>query len=149
MVEKLFSDAFLKNQNWAYLWINSLNFPQLVFILYQVEGYQNILKLSCRPLAFTSYRAFLMLPCLIFGMIFEEKYFSDYILLTDQISMSGYLHFMRYWTICELWLFVNQVVTSKFWNEPYLSSQVVFSAWPKSQENTVNILRRKKAFKMK
>ena len=24
MVEKLFSDPFLKNQNWAYLWINGL-----------------------------------------------------------------------------------------------------------------------------
>ena len=29
-----------------------------VFIVCQVEGYQNILKLSCRPLAFTSYEAF-------------------------------------------------------------------------------------------
>ena len=27
-------------------------------IVCQVEGYQNILKLSCRPLAFTSYKAF-------------------------------------------------------------------------------------------
>ena len=26
-----------------------------VFIVFQVEGYQNILKLSCRALAFTSY----------------------------------------------------------------------------------------------
>ena len=32
---------------------------QFIFIVYQVEGYQNILKLSCRPLAFTSYKAFL------------------------------------------------------------------------------------------
>ena len=29
-----------------------------LFIVRQVEGYQNILKLSCRPLAFTSYKAF-------------------------------------------------------------------------------------------
>ena len=27
--------------------------------VWQVEGYRNILKLSCRPLAFTSYKAFL------------------------------------------------------------------------------------------
>ena len=26
MVEKLFPDPFIKNQNWAYLWINSLKF---------------------------------------------------------------------------------------------------------------------------
>ena len=30
-----------------------------VFIIYQVEDYRNILKLSCRQLAFTSYKAFL------------------------------------------------------------------------------------------
>ena len=36
---------------------NSLSFIQFVFIVCQVEGYQSILKLSCRPLAFTSYKA--------------------------------------------------------------------------------------------
>ena len=35
-----------------------------------------------------------------------------YILLTDQISLSDCLYFLRYWAICVLWLFVNQVVTS-------------------------------------
>ena len=28
------------------------------FIVCQVEGYQNMFKLSCRPLAFTSYKVF-------------------------------------------------------------------------------------------
>ena len=32
------------------------NFIQLVFIVCQVEGYRNIFKLNCRPLAFTSYK---------------------------------------------------------------------------------------------
>ena len=31
----------------------------LFFIISQVEGYRNILKLSCRPLAFNSFKAFL------------------------------------------------------------------------------------------
>ena len=31
----------------------------LFFIVCQVHGYQDILKLSCRPLAFTPYKAFL------------------------------------------------------------------------------------------
>ena len=35
-------------------------------------------------------------PCLIFCMIFEEKYFSCYILLPDQILMSGCFYFVRY-----------------------------------------------------
>ena len=46
MLEKLFPELFLKNRNWEYLWI-------------QVEDCQNMLKLSCRPLAFISYKAFL------------------------------------------------------------------------------------------
>ena len=32
---------------------------QFVVIVCQVEGYQNVFKLSCRSLAFTSYRSFL------------------------------------------------------------------------------------------
>ena len=38
---------------------------QFVFIICQVEDYQHTLKLSCRPLAFTSYEDFFknkMLP---------------------------------------------------------------------------------------
>ena len=58
-LEKLFRDPFLKNQNWAYYWINSLSFIHFVFIIWQVEGYLKILKLSCRPLAFTSKKPFL------------------------------------------------------------------------------------------
>ena len=33
-------------------------FIQFVFVAYQVDDYRNILKLSCRALAFTSYKAF-------------------------------------------------------------------------------------------
>ena len=56
MVEKLVPDHFLENLNSAYLWINnSSKFPQFVFIVLRVEAYQNTLKLSYRPLAFTSY----------------------------------------------------------------------------------------------
>ena len=56
MMEKLFPDPFLKNQNSAYLWINSVKFYTVCFIVCQIEGYRNILKLSCRPLAFTSFK---------------------------------------------------------------------------------------------
>ena len=47
-----------------------------------------------------------------FVYIFKQKCSSSYILLTDQISVSGCLYFLRYWAICALQLFVNQVVTS-------------------------------------
>ena len=39
-------------------------------------------------------------------MIFEEKQFYCYIILTDQISLSGCRYIMQYWPICVLWLFV-------------------------------------------
>ena len=31
MVEKLFPDPFLKNQNWAYIWMSSLKFYTVFF----------------------------------------------------------------------------------------------------------------------
>ena len=43
---------------------------------------------------------------------FREKYFSCYILLTDQISLCDCLYFLRYWVIYLLWLFVSQFMTS-------------------------------------
>ena len=47
VVEKIFPDPFLKNDNWDYF-SGSIgqSFAHFVFIIYQVEGYQNILKLS-------------------------------------------------------------------------------------------------------
>ena len=59
VVEKLFPDPFLKIQNWVNLWINILKFLYFVFIVCQVEDYRKWSELSCRPLAFTSYKAFL------------------------------------------------------------------------------------------
>ena len=49
----------LLNPNRACLWINCLKFYIVCLLVCQVLGYQNILKLNCRPLAFTSYKAFL------------------------------------------------------------------------------------------
>ena len=97
---------FSKKSN--HLCINSLKFYMVCFIVYQVEDYQNILKLSYRLLALTVWN---QSCCLIFYMIFKENDFSCYILLPVQISLSGCLYFVRYQVICVLQLFVNQVVT--------------------------------------
>ena len=43
---------------------------------------------------------------------FSTKMFLCYILLTDQLPLSGCLYFLRYWAICVLHSFVNQVVSS-------------------------------------
>ena len=47
----------------------------------------------------------------ILCIIFQEKHFTYQILLTDQILLSDCLYFLRYWSICVLSLFVNQIVT--------------------------------------
>ena len=45
-------------------------------------------------------------------IIFQEKGFSCYILLTGHIFLSDCLYFLKYWAICVLQLFVSQVVPS-------------------------------------
>ena len=59
-VGETFSRSFSKK---SYPWIKSLKiytvFLYSFFVVTQVEGYQKILKLCCRPLAFTSLKAFL------------------------------------------------------------------------------------------
>ena len=55
---EIFLDVFLKIQNRSYLRVNSLiSFIQFVFIICQVQGYQNILKLRGSSLDFTSNKA--------------------------------------------------------------------------------------------
>ena len=49
-------------------------------------------------------------------MIFQENYFSCYILLTDQISLPHCLYSLRYWAIYVLQLFVSQLMTSQILN---------------------------------
>ena len=87
---------------------------------------------------------------------FWKKYFSCYILLIDEMLLSGYLYFMRYWAIYVLQLFINQVVKSwilnltlnfGFWI--YLSNQAFFPTWTKTHDKNLNIFRTKRAFRMK
>ena len=58
MVDKLFLNPFLKNQNCTYLWINTLKFSTVCFNPMSSWGYQNILKLSCRPLVLPHLKLF-------------------------------------------------------------------------------------------
>ena len=91
---------FPKNKNWASLWVNSQNFYTACFYCMQGWRLWKYIKLSCRPLAFISCKAFFLFffkkkevsnysPCLIFAINFEEKYVSFYIILPDQISLSS------------------------------------------------------------
>ena len=58
VVEKLVPDPFLKNWNWADLWINSLKFYAVCFYFMPSEGYWNILKQSCIQLALSHIKLF-------------------------------------------------------------------------------------------
>ena len=49
---------FPRNKNRAYLWISSLKFYAVCFIIYPIQGLPNILKLKCWPLAFSSCKVF-------------------------------------------------------------------------------------------
>ena len=49
------------------------------------------------------------LPSFVYDL--SRKCWSCYILLIDQILLLDFLYFLRYWEICVLQLFVNQVVT--------------------------------------
>ena len=96
---------FLKSQNWAYFWVNSESFMQSVFIVCHVKDYRNILKLSCRPPAFTSNKAFLKnkkrsgtsLPAIFFALFLKRKMslFMNFYLT----KLSGCLYFVRYWAM--------------------------------------------------
>ena len=132
-------------------------FIQFVFIVCQVEDYRNILKLSRRPLAFTSDKAFLKnkkesrtsLP-VSFSALF----------LKDNISLVIFCYLTKFhclvvftsWDIGQ-YMYCNYLLTRlwrhKFWNYLYYSNQAVFSTWRKSEHKNLNILRTKRAFKMK
>ena len=58
VVEKLFPDPFLKNQNWAYLWINSLKFYTVRFYCMSRWRLPKYIKTKLyRPIDFTSHKA--------------------------------------------------------------------------------------------
>ena len=95
-------------------------YMQFVFIVFQVKGCRNTLKLSCTSLAYLILDIFKkqkevwnQFPCLIFCIVFKGRYFPCCTLLLDGVSLSGCFYVLRYWEICVLQLFVSEVVTSR------------------------------------
>ena len=87
-------------------------------LLWKFFGIQD--RVAYWGLSFTSYKVFSKLKSrsgtsllASFSAWFLMKNKSlCYSLLTNQISLSGCLHLVRYWAICALQFFVNQVVAS-------------------------------------
>ena len=52
VVEKLIPDLFLKNQNWAYLWINSLNFYTVCFYWMESWGLSKYIETKLQTICF-------------------------------------------------------------------------------------------------
>ena len=117
--------SFLKNQNWPYLWIDSLESYTFCFYCMPSWGLLKYYKLSCKPLAFTSYKNF------------ERKYFY-YIPLTGKISLAGGLHFVRY-MYCSCLL--TRLCRLYFEIKLYLSDQAVFITWIKKSRKRKQLLR--------
>ena len=53
---------------------------------------------------------------LLYCMVFEEKYISRYILLTNQISLFDWFYLLRYWAICVLKIFFPSLWRHKLGN---------------------------------
>ena len=123
----IFPDSFLRILNWAYFWTNSLKFLRVCFYVRQVEGHQkNILKLSCRALAFTSYKEFqktkrsgTSLPAL-FSARFLKK--NIYLVIFYWLTIIHYLFVFTLWYIGHI-------------------NIVIICTWLKSQDRNLCILR--------
>ena len=61
------------------------------------------------------------LPCLIFCIIFKQKYFSCYVLSIDQVSLSGCLYFIF------KGLSMKQITNNKFSFKGYLCCKMIIS----------------------
>ena len=105
MVKKLVPDPFVNIKIETNLWILNLKCYKFVFILCPSQGPPKYVKSNVLTTCFNLIYSFLKSkkclkpynsPCLIFCMVFEEKYLSRYILLTDQFSLPDCLHFLRY-----------------------------------------------------
>ena len=89
------------------------------------------------------------LPQHILCMIFQEKCFSSYILLTGQMSLSHCLYFLRYWVICVVIICfpvcdtINFKINYSFLFKPF------FYMTKNVETNISNIFKTKRTFNMK
>ena len=156
MVEELFPDPFLKNQDWTCLWINTLKFYTVSLFYARFRTIKIFLKWAVHHL---------LLPLIKFVLFKKRnlKLASTFLFLYDfflNISLVIFycptkFHCLVVFTSWDNGHYVycscllNRLWRHKFWHEPYLSNEAVFSTWPESQNKNLNILRTKKIFEMK
>ena len=108
-----------KNRNRTYLCVNSLKFYPISFYCMPSWAISQNIETKPQTICFYFTLSFFLkrgleldsLPHFLHNFC-RKIFFLLYTLLTEEISLSGCLYFVRYWAICALQLFVNQVVTS-------------------------------------
>ena len=107
VVEELVPDTFIKIKIECISWIISLRYYKVCFYCMPKPRSTKInLNYAADhwPLPYIklfkkTQRGWNSLPASFSAWFFEEKYFSGYILLTEQNSLPTCLYFLRYWTI--------------------------------------------------
>ena len=113
VVEKLIPETLFENSK---LSISLYQYSKVLFFLVSLYAKLSAIKIYwnyCKPIAFTSFNAFLRngnfkkqkkvwnySHCLFFCIICEEKYYPCYILLPEQILLPCCLYLVRYWLLC-------------------------------------------------
>ena len=129
---------------------------QFDFIVCLVEVYWNILKLSCRPLTFTLYKAFLKNKKRSWTIIpasFSARLSKKLFLLFYAINwwnffawLPLFLEIVSNMCIVVVWFAGCDVINFEI---NLHSNEAIFPTWPKSQDKSFNIFRMTRAFKVK
>ena len=138
LLEKLVPDLFLKNQNWAYLWINTEYLHSLFLLYVQVEGYQNILKPRCWPFLCHAQLFPYFLQDFSKKNIFHGPTFIVWLRLRLEILCNVCIVIICF-PVCDVINFENKV-SFLIKPLPYITKIV---------RTSFNVLRMKRAFKMK
>ena len=140
-MEKLFPDLFLKNQDWAYPWINS-NVLYSLFLLYSKLRAREIYWNKAADHLLLSHTDFLKIKSgqeLVSLPHFLHDFWKKMFLLLYFINLTKF-HCLIVFTSWDnkQYVYCNCLLTRlschKFWNNPDLSNQAVFSKCPKSQD---------------
>ena len=101
-----------RNYSQTLFWRKKIEHKSFIQFVFLHAKLRNIRKLSYRPLAVTLYLAFsflkkqktnkdlelVSLPHYLYNF-WKKIYLSSYILFVDQVSLSDYLYFVRYWAM--------------------------------------------------
>ena len=122
VVEKLVPNFFIKNQNWAYLWINSLK--SLTVYFYCMPKWRSI-KTKVRTQFVTDAEK-------LYQAFSETKSGLELVSLLHLLHDFGRKIFPTLYSVCDV-----------------INFEIKLPVWPKSQDKNLNILRTKIAFNIK